>query len=69
LKTRHKTFNQKVTTKKQLNPKDEFVFLPLIKPNLRFKDDVIPTTGCLTVCVTRAGAGGGTPSDWGNAEA
>jgi len=25
--------------------------------------------GCLTVCVTRAGAGGGTPSDWKNAEA
>jgi len=25
--------------------------------------------GCLTVCVTRAGAGGGTPSDWENAEA
>jgi len=25
---------------------------------------------CLpTVCVTRAGAGGGTPSDWKNAEA
>jgi len=23
----------------------------------------------LTVCVTRAGAGGGTPSDWKNAEA
>jgi len=23
----------------------------------------------LTVCVTRAGAGGGTPSDWENAEA
>jgi len=22
--------------------------------------------GCLTVCVTRAGAGGGTPSDWEN---
>jgi len=25
--------------------------------------------GCLTVCVTRAGAGGGTPSDWKNAKA
>jgi len=25
--------------------------------------------GGLTVCVTRAGAGGGTPSDWGNVEA
>jgi len=25
--------------------------------------------GCLTVCVTRAGAGGGTPSDWKKAEA
>jgi len=25
--------------------------------------------GWLTVCVTRAGAGGGTPSDWKNAEA
>jgi hypothetical protein len=25
--------------------------------------------GCPTVCVTRAGAGGGTPSDWKNAEA
>lgn len=23
----------------------------------------------ITVCVTRAGAGGGTPSDWKNAEA
>jgi len=23
----------------------------------------------LTVCITRAGAGGGTPSDWENAEA
>ncbi len=26
-------------------------------------------TWALTVCVTRAGAGGGTPSDWKNAEA
>jgi len=25
--------------------------------------------GVPTVCVTRAGAGGGTPSDWENAEA
>jgi len=25
--------------------------------------------GCPTVCVTRAGAGGGTPSDWENVEA
>jgi len=25
--------------------------------------------GYPTVCVTRAGAGGGTPSDWENAEA
>ena len=25
--------------------------------------------GNLTACVTRAGAGGGTPSDWENAEA
>jgi hypothetical protein len=39
------------------------------KPNLRFKDDFVFALGCLTVCVTRAGAGGGTPSDWKNAEA
>ena len=36
------------------------------KPNLRFKDDFVFALGCLTVCVTRAGAGGGTPSDWEN---
>ena len=28
-----------------------------------------PSLYLLTVCVTRAGAGGGTPSDWENAEA
>ena len=38
---------------KKLNRKDGFVF----------------ALGCLTVCVTRAGAGGGTPSDWKNDEA
>jgi hypothetical protein len=44
-----------------------FIFNP--KPNLRFKDGFVFALGCLTVCVTRAGAGGGTPSDWENAEA
>ena len=34
------------------------------KPRKRFN-----ARGCPTVCVTRAGAGGGTPSDWENAEA
>jgi len=38
-------------------------------PNLRFKDGFAFALGCLTVCVTRAGAGGGTLSDWKNAEA
>jgi hypothetical protein len=41
---------------------------------LNEKEDLIPLmrkseSKHPTVCVTRAGAGGGTPSDWKNAEA
>jgi hypothetical protein len=36
---------------------------------LRIKDDFAFALGCPTVCVTRAGAGGGTPSDWKNDKA
>jgi hypothetical protein len=49
-----------------------FVFchrvLWLIKPH-RFMLDSPTFSTVSTVCVTRAGAGGGTPSDWKNAEA
>jgi len=33
-----------------------------------FSFDAYFARGVPTVCVTRAGAGGGTPSDWKNAE-
>jgi hypothetical protein len=60
----------KPTLKKWPTPKNEFAFPNLtIKQNLRIKDDFAFALGCLTVCVTRAGAGGGTPSNWENAKA
>jgi hypothetical protein len=37
--------------------------------NEYFLHGLLFITGGLTVCVTRAGSGGGTPSDWENAEA
>jgi hypothetical protein len=39
------------------------------KRNLRIKDVFGFALGWLTVCVTRAGSGGGTPSDWENDKA
>ncbi len=39
------------------------------KETCESKTYLVLLLGWLTVCVTRAGAGGGTPSDWENAEA
>jgi len=47
----------------------DLLFIFNSKRNLCFKDGFAFALGCLTVCVTRAGAGGGTPSDWEKAEA
>jgi hypothetical protein len=39
------------------------------KETCESKTYLVLLLGWLTVCVTRAGAGGGTPSDWEKAEA
>ena len=49
--------------------KTNLLFCPTIKPNLRIKDDFVFALGCLTAGVTRAGAGGGTPSERKNDKA
>jgi hypothetical protein len=56
-------------TELQIDRKTRSTFPPNKKLNLRIKDGFVFAFGCLTVCVTRAGAGGGTPSDWKNDKA
>jgi hypothetical protein len=65
--------NSAITTAKKENSQSiniDLLFRTRDQPKkLHRKDAFVLHLGCLTVCVTRAGAGGGTPSDWKNAEA
>ena len=72
---RHKKYDEtmKLTCTPELSNHNIRIFwIAVISFALLLKRDSVLLTSVTkrpTVCVTRAGAGGGTPSDWKNAEA